>query len=160
MVAKIGAKPMKLGLDLRGGVHFLLEVDMDKAISQRMETSATDLRRQFRENKIKFNNLALNNNVITVQFADNADRDAAMDFLRRNGNEYTQQALASTTGSILKLTYTDVRRQEIQAYAVNQNLTTLRNRINELGVAEALVQSQGSNRIVVELPGVQDTAEA
>lgn len=80
--------------------------------------------------------------------------------LRRNGNEYTQQALASTTGSILKLTYTDVRRQEIQAYAVNQNLTTLRNRINELGVAEALVQSQGSNRIVVELPGVQDTAEA
>ena len=83
-----------------------------------------------------------------------------MDFLRRNGNEYTQQALASTTGSILKLTYTDVRRQEIQAYAVNQNLTTLRNRINELGVAEALVQSQGSNRIVVELPGVQDTAEA
>lgn len=66
--------------DLRGGVHFLLEVDMDKAISQRMETSATDLRRQFRENKIKFNNLALNNNVITVQFADNADRDAAMDF--------------------------------------------------------------------------------
>ncbi len=80
MVAKIGAKPMKLGLDLRGGVHFLLEVDMDKAISQRMETSATDLRRQFRENKIKFNNLALNNNVITVQFADNADRDAAMDF--------------------------------------------------------------------------------
>ncbi|MFI7960134.1 SecDF P1 head subdomain-containing protein, partial [Acinetobacter baumannii] len=157
---KIGAKPMKLGLDLRGGVHFLLEVDMDKAISQRMETSATDLRRQFRENKIKFNNLALNNNVITVQFADNADRDAAMDFLRRNGNEYTQQALASTTGSILKLTYTDVRRQEIQAYAVNQNLTTLRNRINELGVAEALVQSQGSNRIVVELPGVQDTAEA
>ncbi len=157
---KIGAKPMKLGLDLRGGVHFLLEVDMDKAISQRMETSATDLRRQFRENKIKFNNLALNNNVITVQFADNADRDAAMDFLRRNGNEYTQQALASTTGSTLKLSYTDVRRQEIQAYAVNQNLTTLRNRINELGVAEALVQSQGSNRIVVELPGVQDTAEA
>lgn len=157
---KIGAKPMKLGLDLRGGVHFLLEVDMDKAVAQRMETSATDLRRQFRENKIKFNNLALTNNVITVQFADNADRDAAMDFLRRNGNEYTQQALASSTGSTLKLTYTDVRRQEIQSYAVNQNLTTLRNRINELGVAEALVQSQGSNRIVVELPGVQDTAEA
>ncbi|MFV8104467.1 hypothetical protein ACNQ23_27200, partial [Enterobacter cloacae complex sp.6730515] len=75
--------------------------------------------------KIKFNKLALNNNVITVQFADNADRDAAMDFLRRNGNEYTQQALASTTGSILKLTYTDVRRQEIQAYAVNQNLSLI-----------------------------------
>ena len=157
---KIGAKPMKLGLDLRGGVHFLLEVDMDKAISQRMETSATDLRRQFRDNKIKFNNLALNNNTITVQFANTTDRDAAADFLRRNGNEFTQQAIASTDGALLKLNYTDVRRQEIQSYAVNQNLTTLRNRINELGVAEALVQTQGSNRIVVELPGVQDTAEA
>ncbi len=151
---------MKLGLDLRGGVHFLLEVDMDKAISQRMETSATDLRRQLRDNKIKFNSLSLNNNVITVQFANNSDRDEAGDFLRRNGNEYTQQAVATTEGSTLRLTYTDVRKQEIQSYAVNQNLTTLRNRINELGVAEALVQTQGSNRIVVELPGVQDTAEA
>ena len=151
---------MKLGLDLRGGVHFLLEVDMDQAISQRMETSATDLRRQFRDNKIKFNSLSLNNNVITVQFANNSDRDEAGDFLRRNGNEYTQQAVATTDGSTLRLTYTDVRKQEIQSYAVNQNLTTLRNRINELGVAEALVQTQGSNRIVVELPGVQDTAEA
>ncbi|MEJ2900209.1 protein translocase subunit SecD [Acinetobacter sp. NS-4] len=157
---KIGAKPMKLGLDLRGGVHFLLEVDMDKAISQRMETSATDLRRQFRDNKLKFNSLALNNNTITVQFANNSDREAVMDFLRRNGNEFNQQALASASGSTLRLNYTDVRKQEIQSYAVNQNLTTLRNRINELGVAEALVQTQGSNRIVVELPGVQDTAEA
>lgn len=157
---KIGAKPMKLGLDLRGGVHFLLEVDMDKAISQRLETSATDLRRQFRDNKIKFNNLALNNNTITVQFADSADRDAAADFLRRNGNEFTQQSVATANGATLRLTYSDARRQEIQSYAVNQNLTTLRNRINELGVAEALVQTQGNNRIVVELPGVQDTAEA
>ena len=157
---KIGAKPMKLGLDLRGGVHFLLEVDMDKAISQRMETSAADLRRQLRDNKLKFNSLSLNNNTITLQFANSADRDAVMDFLRRNGNEYTQQAVATSEGSSLRLNYTDVRKQEIQSYAVNQNLTTLRNRINELGVAEALVQTQGSNRIVVELPGVQDTAEA
>ncbi|RSZ25210.1 protein translocase subunit SecD [Acinetobacter bereziniae] len=157
---KIGAKPMKLGLDLRGGVHFLLEVDMDKAIAQRMETSATDLRREFRDNKINFNSLALNNNVITIQFANNDDRAAVMDFLRRDGNKYNQQALATRTGSTLKLTYNDATKQDIQSYALNQNLTTLRNRINELGVAEALVQSQGSNRIVVELPGVQDTAEA
>ncbi len=157
---KIGAKPMKLGLDLRGGVHFLLEVDMDKAIAQRMETSASDIRRQFRDNNIKFNSLSLNNNAINVQFANNTDRDTAMDFLRRNGNEFTQQAVATDNGSSLRLTYTDARRQEIQSYAVNQNLTTLRNRINELGVAEALVQTQGNNRIVVELPGVQDTAEA
>lgn len=157
---KIGAKPMKLGLDLRGGVHFLLEVDMDKAIAQRMETSATDLHREFRDNKINFNSLALNNNVITIQFANNDDRAAVMDFLRRDGNKYNQQALATDTGSTLKLTYNDATKQDIQSYALNQNLTTLRNRINELGVAEALVQSQGSNRIVVELPGVQDTAEA
>lgn len=157
---KIGAKPMKLGLDLRGGVHFLLEVDMDKAIAQRMETSATDLRREFRDNKINFNSLALNNNVITIQFANNDDRATVMDFLRRDGNKYNQQALATDTGSTLKLTYNDATKQDIQSYALNQNLTTLRNRINELGVAEALVQSQGSNRIVVELPGVQDTAEA
>ena len=157
---KIGAKPMKLGLDLRGGVHFLLEVDMDKAITQRLETSASDLRRQFRDNKIKFNSLTLNDNVITLQFANNTDRDAATDFLRRNSTEYTLQPIATETGSTLRLSYTDVRKQEIQSYAVNQNLTTLRNRINELGVAEALVQTQGNNRIVVELPGVQDTAEA
>ncbi|ALH95198.1 protein translocase subunit SecD [Acinetobacter equi] len=157
---KIGAKPMKLGLDLRGGVHFLLEVDMDKAIAQRMETSTTDLRRQFRDNKIKFNSLSLNNNTINVQFANTSDREAAMDFLRRNGNEYTQQAVATPEGATLRLAYTPARKQEIESYAVNQNLTTLRNRINELGVAEALVQTQGSNRIVVELPGVQDTAEA
>ncbi len=98
MAAKIGAKPMKLGLDLRGGVHFLLEVDMDKAISQRMETSATDLRRQLRDNKLKFNSLSLNNNTITVQFANNGDREAVMDFLRRNGNEFNQQAIASESG--------------------------------------------------------------
>ncbi|MFW1753503.1 protein translocase subunit SecD [Acinetobacter wanghuae] len=157
---KIGAKPMKLGLDLRGGVHFLLEVDMNKAIAQRLETSSTDLRRQLRDNDIKFNSLSLNNNTITLQFANNDDRKAAMDFLRRNGNEFTQQAVATDSGSTLRLNYTDVRKQEIESYAVNQNLTTLRNRINELGVAEALVQTQGSNRIVVELPGVQDTAEA
>lgn len=157
---KIGAKPMKLGLDLRGGVHFLLEVDMDKAIAQRMETSATDLRREFRDNKIKFNSLSLSNNAISIQFANNDDRATAMDFLRRDGNKYTQQAIATDTGSTLKLIYNDTTKQEIQSYALNQNLTTLRNRINELGVAEALVQTQGSNRIVVELPGVQDTAEA
>ena len=157
---KIGAKPMKLGLDLRGGVHFLLEVDMDKAIAQRMDTSAADIRRQLREAKIKFNSLVLNDNVITLQFANNDDRAAAMDFLRRDGNKYTQQALATTDGSTLKLSYNEVTRQEIQSNALSQNLITLRKRINELGVAEALVQTQGNNRIVVELPGVQDTAAA
>ena len=156
----LGAKPMKLGLDLRGGVHFLLEVDMDKALSQRFETSVAELRKQLRENNIGFNQISLNKNQINIQFANDDQRSKAMNFLRRNGNEWTQQALASDSGSLLVLTYSDAKKQEIESYALDQNLTTLRNRINELGVAEALVQRQGSNRIVVDLPGVQDTAEA
>ena len=111
---KIGAKPMKLGLDLRGGVHFLLEVDMDKAIAQRMETSASDLRREFRDNKIKFNSLSLNNNAITVQFANAEDRSAAMDQLRREGNKYTQQALASTSYAVMELIRADFSLIEVR----------------------------------------------
>lgn len=156
----IGAKPMKLGLDLRGGVHFLLEVDMSKALEQRLETATADIRRNLRDNKVNFNGVRQNKDNIVVSFANTTDRDNAVSVLRRQSNDFSIQSLASTDGPILQLKYTEARLQEINQYAVNQNLTTLRNRINELGVAEALVQSQGSNRIVVDLPGVQDTAEA
>lgn len=156
----IGAKPMKLGLDLRGGVHFLLEVDMSKALEQRLETATADIRRNLRDNKVNFNGVRQNKDNIVVSFANTTDRDNAVSILRRQSNDFSIQSLASTDGPILQLKYTEARLQEINQYAVNQNLTTLRNRINELGVAEALVQSQGSNRIVVDLPGVQDTAEA
>lgn len=156
----IHAKPMKLGLDLRGGVHFLLEVDMTKALEQRMETASGDIRRTLRDSKALFLGVSNNKDTITITFASNADRDKAIGVLRRQGNEYTIQPVATTDGPTLQLRYTEARLAEIQQYAVNQNLTTLRNRINELGVAEALVQTQGNNRIVVDLPGVQDTAEA
>lgn len=156
----IGAKPMKLGLDLRGGVHFLLEVDMSKALEQRLETATADIRRSLRDNKISFNAVNQNKDSIVVSFANTTDRDNAQSVLRRLGNDFSVQPLVSNDGPILQLKYTEARLQEINQYAVNQNLTTLRNRINELGVAEALVQTQGSNRIVVDLPGVQDTAEA
>lgn len=157
----IGAKPTKLGLDLRGGVHFLLEVDMDKALTQRMESAATETRRQLAQNKLKYQNLTINkNHSITLTFSESADRDAALSFLRGQNAEFAYQPLASDAGPILILTYSPTRLAEIQSEAVNQNLLTLRNRINELGVAEAVVQTQGSNRIVVQLPGVQDTAEA
>lgn len=156
----IGAKPLKLGLDLRGGVHFLLEVDMSKALEQRLETATSDIRRNLRDNKVPFGTLRQNKDSITVSFANTTDRDNALSILRRLSNDYNIQPVALPEGPVLQLRYTDVRLQEISQYAVNQNLTTLRNRINELGVAEALVQSQGSNRIVVDLPGVQDTAEA
>lgn len=156
----IGAKPMKLGLDLRGGVHFLLEVDMSKALEQRLETATADIRRALRDNKVSFSSVRQNKDNIVVSFNSNAERDNALSVLRRQNNDFNIQPLASADGPILQLKYTEARLQEINQYAVNQNLTTLRNRINELGVAEALVQSQGSNRIVVDLPGVQDTAEA
>lgn len=158
----IGAKPTKLGLDLRGGVHFLLEVDMDKALTQRIESAATEIRRQLAQNKIKYQNLSVNNkdHNMVISFADTADRDSAVSFLRSQSTEFTPQALATETGPVIILNYTADRLAEIQSEAVQQNLITLRNRINELGVAEAVVQTQGSNRIVVQLPGVQDTAEA
>ena len=156
----IGAKPMKLGLDLRGGVHFLLEVDMSKALEQRLETATADVRRNLRDNKVPFNTIRQSKDNIIVSFANNNDRDQAISNLRRMGNDFSLQPIALDEGPILQMRYTEARLQEISQYAVNQNLTTLRNRINELGVAEALVQTQGSNRIVVDLPGVQDTAEA
>lgn len=157
----IGAKPTKLGLDLRGGVHFLLEVDMDKALAQRIESAATETRRQLASNKLKYQNLIINkDHSITISFSDNASRDAALSFLRGQNAEFSYQPLASEAGPVLILTYSPTRLAEIQSEAVNQNLLTLRNRINELGVAEAVVQTQGTNRIVVQLPGVQDTAEA
>lgn len=156
----IGAKPMKLGLDLRGGVHFLLEVDMTKALEQRIETAANDVRRSLRDGKLTFSNITPSKNIIVVTFANNADRDKAFTLLRRQSNEFTIQPVATPEGPTLQLRYTEARLAEINQYAVNQNLTTLRNRINELGVAEAVVQTQGSNRIVVDLPGIQDATAA
>lgn len=156
----IGAAPMKLGLDLRGGVHFLLEVDMSKAIEQRLDTSVTDIRRELRTSNLTFRTVQQTPTGINVVFDTTTDRDLATPTLRRKFPDFTLQQLAVGDGFVDTLTYTEAKLQEINQYAVGQNLTTLRNRINELGVAEALVQTQGSNRIVVDLPGVQDTAEA
>lgn len=156
----IGAAPMKLGLDLRGGVHFLLEVDMSKAIEQRLDTAATDIRRELRTENFTFRTVQQTATGINVVFDSAVERDATASILRRKFPDFTLKQLVVGDGFVNALAYTDAKVQEINQYAVGQNLTTLRNRINELGVAEALVQTQGSNRIVVDLPGVQDTAEA
>jgi preprotein translocase subunit SecD len=156
----IGAAPMKLGLDLRGGVHFLLEVDMSKAIEQRLDTSVTDIRHELRTDNLNFRTVQQIPTGINVIFDSAADRDLATPMLRRKFPDFALQQSIIGDGFVDAMAYTDAKVQEINQYAVGQNLTTLRNRINELGVAEALVQSQGSNRIVVDLPGVQDTAEA
>lgn len=158
---KLGANPVKLGLDLRGGVRFVLEVDMTKVLTQRLEATGNDIRRVLRDTQVTATSVTPTANGFTLLFADNASRDKAQTAIQRTmGNDFSlQPALANGVAS-LNLTLTDAKLTEISKDAVNQNLTTLRNRINELGVAEAVVQSQGTNRIVVELPGVQDTAEA
>lgn len=157
----LGAAPMKLGLDLRGGVRFVLEVDMAKALEQRLATASQDVRRTLRGEQIPVQSLRITDNGMVLTFVNTDDRGRAQSVLQNQvGADFALRPFADTEGAALELTYTDAKMQEINEYAVGQNLTTLRNRINELGVAEALVQSQGTNRIVVELPGVQDTAEA
>ncbi|ART62454.1 protein translocase subunit SecD [Kushneria marisflavi] len=155
----IGAKPMNLGLDLRGGVHFLLEVDMDAAIDQRLDVNASAMREALRGEGIRYRNNTTGDNIIRFTFANAEDRSQARALLSRQYNEFTF-ANEDDAGPTLVMTLTDQAVNDIQDYAINQNLTTLRNRVNELGVSEPIVQRQGPNRIVVELPGVQDTAEA
>ena len=157
----IGAKPTKLGLDLRGGVRFVLEVDMDKALEQRLKSTSQDVRRELRKEQVPVKGLQLLKNGMTLHFNDTEIRDKAQRIIKAsNGNQFDLQAGIDDQGPELTLQYNEASINEITQYAVGQNLTTLRNRISELGVSEALVQSQGTNRIVVELPGVQDTAEA
>lgn len=156
----IGAKPMKLGLDLRGGVRFVLEVDMDKALEQRLTVATQEVRRNLRTAKIAIKSLRTTQNGMVLTFNSNDERNLAQNALQGSMMDFVLKPLASNDGAVLELSYTEQALNQVNEYAVGQNLTTLRNRINELGVAEALVQSQGTNRIVVELPGVQDTAEA
>lgn len=157
----LGASPIKLGLDLRGGVRFVMEVDMTKTVGQRLESLSRDVRTELRSQKIAATGIKTGSNGLVLNFADNTVRDQALNLLRnRFGNNYQLQPVLNDAGSAINMTLTEAALTQISQDAVTQNLTTLRNRINELGVAEAVVQSQGANRIVVELPGVQDTAEA
>ncbi|SDS72910.1 preprotein translocase subunit SecD [Halopseudomonas litoralis] len=156
----IGAGPMKLGLDLAGGVHFLLEVDMDKAIEARVNVYDSELRTVFRNERIRYRSLPKQGNVLQFGFTDEAELSSAQRLLSSKYNEFQINTVRRDNMDVLRLALTDAKMSEIREYSVSQNLTTVRNRVNELGVAEPLVQRQGANRIVVELPGVQDTAEA
>ncbi|MGP1572072.1 MAG: protein translocase subunit SecD [Moraxella sp.] len=157
---QVGAKPMKLGLDLRGGVRFVLEVDMSKALEQRLSTASQEVRDTLRKEKLSSKSTKTIEDGLILTFDDADSRDKAQRALQGMSNQFDLRPLVSPEGPILQITYNQTTLTQINQDAVSQNLTTLRNRINELGVAEALVQSQGNNRIVVELPGVQDTAEA
>ncbi|MFT7133518.1 MAG: preprotein translocase subunit SecD [Cyclobacteriaceae bacterium] len=154
------AEPMKYGLDLRGGVHFLMEVDTENVVTDRIDSLATDVKRKLREGKLRYKDVNVSERgVLKLFFEDSETRIAAQSLLE---SQYREFLFASGVESLpfLTLTITDDTVREIEDFAVSQNLQTIRNRVNELGVSEPLVQRLGRNRIVVDLPGVQDTAEA
>ena len=159
----MGANPVKLGLDLSGGVHFLLEVDIDTAQQGRLELLLDTYRKSFAEDRIKFNESYIEDLVLFFEFSDKDSYNKALkkyrdESLGINGVQYVITERPSSNQLLLE--YSDIALREIRDYAVGQNLITLRNRVNELGVSEPVVQRQGANRIVVQLPGVQDPTAA
>tara|TARA_B000000532_G_scaffold216122_1_gene188175 strand:- start:4042 stop:5814 length:1773 start_codon:yes stop_codon:yes gene_type:complete len=159
-LSDIGANPMKLGLDLRGGVHFLMQVDTDTAIKNRQDGTLQDLRIRFREEKIRYAQAKVDTDrSILLEFNNPETREKAEELIENIYNQFNYP-LTSDNDLSLKLFLSDLEIEQIESDAIDQNLTTLRNRVNELGVSEPIVQRQGKKRIVVQLPGIQDTAEA
>ena len=158
-LAALNAKPMYLGLDLRGGVHFMLQVDMRAAITKRLDTLASDIRLTLREKDVRHGGVSREGNSIEIRARDAATLEAAR---RAITDSQPDLQLAESQGSEPRLvaTFKPQALQAVQNDAVKQNITTLHNRVNELGVAEPVIQQQGADRVVVQLPGVQDTAKA
>src|SRR3569833_3061251 len=159
-LSTIHALPMYLGLDLRGGVHFLLEVDMKAALEKAAIRYQNDFRTELRGDKIRYGRISREGNAVTVHFATRDQRDAAISKL---GTTFTDLAFATddqAEGFTLTARLKPQAETQVQEFALQQNITTLRNRGNELGVAEPVIQQQGASRVVVQLPGVQDTAKA
>jgi len=156
----LGGKPMKLGLDLSGGVHFLLEVDLNAALQTRLESDLEDIKGAFREARIRYRELTLGGNQIVGQFRDETQVEEATRVIRTKFSNLQPQNMPGQNQLALILELSESEKNAIEDNAIKQNLTSLRNRVNELGVSEPIVSRQGKNRIVVELPGIQDTAEA
>ena len=159
-LTSLHASPMYLGLDLRGGVHFMLQVDMQAALTKRAESLAGDIRTVLREKNVRHSGISRNAQTVEVRFRDAATADAAKRVIQDQFPDL--EATSAPDGSDVKLVATikPASARTIQDQALKQNITTLHNRINELGVAEPVIQQQGLDRIVVQLPGVQDTAKA
>ena len=160
----IGGRPLKLGLDLSGGVHFLLEVDIESALDSRLDAQLNSYRKTFRDQKIYLNDSSSKAMTMMFEFKDSEGFTSASRILTKDNIIGINGALYDITENadrnLISVAYTDASIKEIRDYAVGQNLTTLRNRVNELGVSEPIVQRQGSSRIVVQLPGVQDPTAA
>jgi len=153
-----GASPMYLGLDLRGGVHFLLQVDMDAALKQAEDRYYNDIRSGFRTAKIRYQSVAKENGRIKIKLKSEKSAFAALELL---SNDFRELKVTETDDpSIIFVKMSENEQKEIKKFALAQNMTTLRNRVNEIGVAEPVIQQQGDSRIVVQLPGVQDTTRA
>ncbi len=153
----LGAKPMNLGLDLKGGVHFLMEVDLEEVVDVRFKKYKNDIRNQMRENNIFYNSINVEKNLISLTLKNNTDVDKASKIISET---YTDSFDINLEQNTLYLTLKEEALKDIGKAAIKQNITTLRNRVNELGVAEPIVQQSGKNRVVVELPGIKDTARA
>ena len=161
-LSKFGAEPMSLGLDLRGGVHFLMEVDMDAAVDKAEERYISELRSFLRENKVRYKTITRNKpSGLLIRFKDDNERNNGQSLIEKNLLDLNVIAPdANETEFSLIITIKDEVLLETQRLALQQNITTLRKRVNELGVAEPVIQRQGLKRVVVQLPGVQDTARA
>ena len=158
-LSDIGGEPMKLGLDLRGGVHFLMQVDTEAAIKNRQNGTLQDIRRRLREEKIRYTNAYIDDDLsIVLSFNDETNTASADSFVDDNYPQFVGSPQPNFNS--IKLVLSEEEVDQIESDAIDQNLTTLRNRVNELGVSEPIVQRQGKKRIVVQLPGIQDTAEA
>ncbi len=153
----LGGTPMKLGLDLRGGVHFMMEVDMKSAIDTAVGGVVDEFRTRLREEKIRYRTVRAVGDSVEIVFRDADVLESAQFFLRNN---YQDMTIDERDALTLRANFTEARLTQIRDYAVKQNITIIRNRVNQLGVAEPLVQKQGQDRIVVQLPGIQDTAKA
>jgi preprotein translocase subunit SecD len=160
-LTSVGARPMYLGLDLRGGVHFLMEVDMASVISRAEERYVTDIRARLREEKIRYDGVRrVPEGGIEIQLREFGQSELAKNAIDRQLQELNIEQTERNGKAVLMVRLKDTERRELSEFALEQNITALRNRIDELGVAEPIVQRQGDRRIVVQLPGVQDTARA
>ena len=159
-LSKIGAIPMYLGLDLRGGVHFLLQVDMKAAAEKAAESYLNDFRMALRKERISYIGAARLNEIVKIQFDSQEELDKAKKLIKVNYPDLMMNESSSGKDKVIDISMSEMGKKKIQEFALKQNLQTLHNRINELGVAEPIIQQQGLDRIVVQLPGVQDTAKA
>lgn len=160
-LAALGGEPMKLGLDLDGGVYFLLEVDIDAAVAKRMESTSASVRSLLREERTRYRTVEVDeSNQVVAVFTSAELRSSARDLINDDFPDLIYSSADEGENFVLRMALSETAIQEIKDFALNQNRTTLNNRVNELGVAEARVAQQGANRLVVELPGVQDTAAA